>query len=111
MHVSIEVLLVSMVNQIIYLFCHRLSFYFLGIQYGVGVYFSSNPAYSHGYTKKNSRGERHMFVAQVLIGNTIKGDSSMKAPPPRYDSTTDGCHIFVTYHDAQAYAQYLITYK
>ena len=52
-----------------------------------------------------------MFVARVLIGNTIKGDKSVKTRPVGYDSTTDGDHIFVTYHDAQAYAEYLITYR
>lgn len=52
-----------------------------------------------------------MFVARVLIGNTVKGASSMKTRPVGYDSTTDGKHIFVAFHDAQAYAEYLITYK
>ena len=84
---------------------------FLGTSYGVGVYFSSNAAYSHGYTKPNIDGERHILVARVLIGNTTKGSSSMKTRPLGFDSTTDGNHIFVTYHDAQAYAEYLITYK
>jgi hypothetical protein len=84
---------------------------FVGVVYGVGVYFSSNAAYSHSYAKPNANGERNMFVARVLVGNTTKGDSSMKTRPVGFDSTTDGNHIFVTYHDAQAYAEYLITYK
>ncbi|CAF4890996.1 unnamed protein product, partial [Rotaria socialis] len=69
--------------------------------YGVGVYFSSNAAYSHKCTTSNSNGERCMFISRVLIGKTIKGDSSMKTRPLGFDSTTDGNHIFVTYHDAQ----------
>jgi hypothetical protein len=52
-----------------------------------------------------------MFLARVLVGNTTKGNGSMKTRPVGFDSTTDGNHIFVTYHDAQAYAEYLITYK
>jgi len=52
-----------------------------------------------------------MFIARVLIGKTTKGNSSMKTRPIGFDSTTNGSHIFVTYHDAQAYAEYLITYK
>ena len=52
-----------------------------------------------------------MFLARVLVGNTTIGNVSMKTKPVAYDSTTDGKHIFVTYHDAQAYAEYLITYK
>ncbi|CAF1299385.1 unnamed protein product [Rotaria sp. Silwood1] len=82
-----------------------------GTAYGVGVYFSSNASYSHGYTKPNANGERNMFLARVLVGNTSQGNSSMKTRPVGFDSTTDGKHIFVTYHDAQAYAEYLITYK
>jgi hypothetical protein len=52
-----------------------------------------------------------MFLARVLIGKTCKGDSTMKVVPAGFDTTTDGQHIFVVYHDAGAYADYLITYK
>ncbi|CAF1160049.1 unnamed protein product [Rotaria sordida] len=82
-----------------------------GTLYGVGVYFSSKANYSHKYTKTNANGERCMFIARVLVGKTIIGNDSMKTRPLGFDSTTDGNHIFVTYHDAQAYAEYLITYK
>jgi poly [ADP-ribose] polymerase 7/11/12/13 len=82
-----------------------------GIVYGVGVYFSSNAAYSHRYALENTNGERCMFVARVLVGKTTLGNSFMKTKPLGFDSTTDNKHIFVTYHDAQAFAEYLITYK
>ncbi|CAF3698920.1 unnamed protein product [Rotaria sp. Silwood1] len=82
-----------------------------GTAFGVGVYFSSNAAYSHHFAKPNSSGERCMFLARVLVGKTTVGNALMKTRPLGYDSTTDGKHIFVTYHDAQAYAEYLITYK
>ncbi|CAF3166024.1 unnamed protein product, partial [Rotaria sp. Silwood2] len=49
--------------------------------------------------------------ARVLIGKTCVGKSSMKVPPEGFDTTTDGKHIFVVYHDAGAYGEYLITYK
>ena len=52
-----------------------------------------------------------MFLARVLIGKTCVGNSSMKVPPPGYDTTSDGQNIFVVYHDAGAYADHLITYK
>ncbi len=52
-----------------------------------------------------------MFVVNVLVGDSIVGNFKMKTPPPGYDSTTDGNHIFVTYRDDQAYAAYLIVYK
>ena len=79
--------------------------------YGVGVYFSTDASYSHGYAHANSKGEQRMFLARVLVGKTTPGDGSMKTRPVGFDSTTDGNHIFVTYHDAQAYAEYLVTYK
>jgi hypothetical protein len=43
-----------------------------------------------------------MFVARILVGKTKLGNSSMKTRPLEFDSTTDGNHIFVTYHDAEA---------
>jgi poly [ADP-ribose] polymerase 7/11/12/13 len=83
----------------------------IGTLYGFGVYFSTNAVYSHVYAIPNANGERCMFIARVLIGKTTLGDSSMKTRPLGFDSTTDNNHIFVTYHDAQAFAEYLITYK
>ncbi|CAF1246598.1 unnamed protein product [Adineta ricciae] len=82
-----------------------------GLVYGKGVYFSSKASYSNGFAVPNENGEKCMFIARVLIGLSAEGDSSMITPPPGYDTTTDGSHIFVTYHDAQAFAEYLITYK
>ncbi|CAF1530253.1 unnamed protein product [Adineta ricciae] len=82
-----------------------------GTSYGHGVYFSTRASYSHSYTSPNSKGERCMFLARVLVGNTVKGDSSMKICPEGYDTTTDGNHIYVIYRDTQAFGGYLITYK
>jgi hypothetical protein len=80
--------------------------------YGQGAYFSANAIYSHNYAKAStSNGERCMFVANVLVGDTALGNNKMKTPPLGCDSTTDGNHIFVTYRDDQAYAAYLIVYK
>ncbi len=52
-----------------------------------------------------------MFLARVLIGKTCLGNQNMKVPPAGYDTTSDGKDIFVIYHDAGAYADYLITYR
>lgn len=52
-----------------------------------------------------------MFLARVLIGKTTVGHPTMKVAPTGYDTTTDGQNIFVVYHDAGAYADYLITYR
>ncbi|CAF1031890.1 unnamed protein product [Adineta ricciae] len=82
-----------------------------GTVYGLGAYFATNAIYSNSFTRPDSAGVRCMFVASVLIGKTVLGKSSMKVPPPGYDSTTDNNQIFVVYHDAQAYADYLIKYQ
>ncbi|CAF4784108.1 unnamed protein product [Rotaria sp. Silwood2] len=82
-----------------------------GTAYGNGVYFATDANYSHSYAHVNSAGERCMFIVKVLIGTSIQGNSSMKVCPVGYDSTTNGSNIFVAYHDAQSYAEYLITYK
>ncbi len=85
--------------------------YRLGASYGHGVYFSSSARYSHSYTTTNTRGERCMFLARVLIGKTAIGSSSIITCPDGYDTTTNGSHIYVIYHDAQAFGEYLITYR
>ncbi len=90
---------------------YKIFFFFLGVLYGYGVYFHAQASYSHQYAHANTSGERTMFLARVLIGKTCKGDQSMRIAPPGFDTTTDGQHIFVVYHDAGAYAEHLITYK
>lgn len=83
----------------------------IGTNYGSGVYFHAHANYSHQYAKHSVTGERTMFLARVLIGKTIVGNSSTKVVPQGYDTTTDGQNIFVVYHDAGAYADYLIIYR
>ena len=50
------------------------------------------------------------FLARVLVGKTTHGDTSTRVCPRGYD-TTGGGNVFVTYHDAQAYGEYLITFR
>jgi hypothetical protein len=83
----------------------------LGTAYGNGVYFSSRADYSHFYAVPNNRGERCIFFARVLVGYPTLGNKTMKICPLNYHTTTDGEHIYVTYHDTQAYGQYLIRYQ
>lgn len=82
-----------------------------GAIYGIGVYFSSKADYCHGYTVPNQNGERCMFLARVLLGKRISANRSMKTPPVGVDSAVDANDIVVLYHDAQAYPEYLITYR
>lgn len=81
------------------------------MSYGKGVYFHTDASYSDRFAKASSPGEKTVFLVRVLVGKTCLGDSTMKAPPTGYDTTTDGRNIFVVYHDAGAYADYLITYQ
>ncbi|CAF4968283.1 unnamed protein product, partial [Rotaria magnacalcarata] len=83
-----------------------------GTVYGQGAYFSANASYSHNYAKPSTQNsERYMFVVSVIVGKSTLGNTNMKIPPAGFDSTTDGDHIYVTYRDDQAYAEYLIVYK
>ena len=82
----------------------------LGIAIGAGVYFSTKATYSHTFAKPNGRGERCMFIARVLVGRSTGGNSSMKTPPAGFDSTSS-TDMFAVFHDAQAYAEYLLTYR
>ncbi|CAF0912023.1 unnamed protein product [Rotaria sordida] len=47
----------------------------------------------------------------ILVGKSILGNKLMKVPSKGYDSTTDNNQIFVVYHDAKAYTNYLIKYQ
>jgi hypothetical protein len=94
-----------LLTQLIYIF------QLIGVLYGVRVYFSKKAIYSHGFAPESpTTHKRCMFVAKVLVGKSALGNNQMRVPPSGYDSTTDNNHIFVTYHDDQAYAEYLITY-
>ena len=89
--------------------------------YGKGVYFAVNSSYSssHRYSKPNSAREQRMFACRVLVGEYCQGKPDEPTPDERherelYDSTVDNVNtpeIFVAPHDAQAYPEYLITFK
>jgi len=77
---------------------------------GQGIYFARNAAISLSYTQPDANRNRHMFLARVLVGKTTGGNSATKVCPAGFD-TTGGGDVFVTYHDAQAYGEYLITFQ
>lgn len=89
--------------------------------YGKGVYFARDAAYSSSttYSRPNSRGIQHMFLCRVTVGEYCRGRNGALAPEVRkghqlYDTTVDDTRnpsIYVTYHDAQAYPEYLIKFK
>ncbi|CAB4022007.1 poly [ADP-ribose] polymerase 14-like [Paramuricea clavata] len=97
-----------------------------GTRFGHGVYFARDASYSVRYSLKDSEKENsvfHMYVANVLVGKSVKGDKKMRVLPKRndprnpelfYDSAVDDTEdpsIFVTFDDHQCYPEYLITFK
>ena len=85
------------------------------------VYFARDSSYSSSttYSKPNASREQRMFACSVIIGEYCKGVKDAAAPAARvgtqlFDTTVDDVFdpsIFVTYHDSQAYPDYLITFK
>ncbi|XP_059168726.1 protein mono-ADP-ribosyltransferase PARP14-like isoform X2 [Physella acuta] len=86
-----------------------------GTVYGKGVYFAVNSSYSVSYAKPDAQGNRHMFVALVLVGESTPSNASMNYLPIKPGTTRpydSGCAngMYVIFHDTQCYPQYLITF-
>lgn len=94
---------------------------FAGTSYGKGVYFSTGPCYSSypQYSKPDKNGHQYMFYSRVLTGRHTLGNPTMVEPPMflsklgRFNSLADNVQlpsIFVIFHDAQAYPEFLVTF-
>lgn len=88
--------------------------------YGNGIYFADNSGYSnnHGYTLRS--GEVQMFMALVLVGDSVEMPKGLYKIPPlkpgseiiRYDSINNGFGgHYIIYDNDKAYPGYLITYR
>ncbi|XP_036451402.1 protein mono-ADP-ribosyltransferase PARP14-like [Colossoma macropomum] len=93
-----------------------------GAMYGNGAYFAVDPSYSaQGYSTPDKQGHKRMYLARVLVGDYTTGKHGLLSPPAKssgstdlYDSVTDNAQkptMFVIFHDAQAYPEYLITFQ
>ena len=92
-------------------------------RWGKGVYFARDASYSSHplYSPPNASGIQHMFACRVVVGvycvgreNALKPDLREGKDELPFDSTVDNevnPAIFVTYHDAQAYPEYLIKFR
>ncbi|KAK2499566.1 hypothetical protein MC885_005836 [Smutsia gigantea] len=90
-----------------------------GTSYGKGSYFARDAAYSHHYSKSNTKCYT-MFLARVLVGEFIRGNASFVRPPVRegqgstlYDSCVNSMSdpsIFVIFEKHQVYPEYVIHY-
>merc|ERR1719399_1369961 len=88
--------------------------------YGKGVYFALDASYSSSqqYARPNAAGTQHMFLVRVTVGEYCQGRRDALTPDARsghvlYDSTVNSTRdptIFVAYHDAQAYPEYLVRF-
>ena len=90
---------------------------------GNGVYFARDASYSVDtrYSVPNSTGVQQIFLCRVVVGEYCEGTEGCVAPSERagfahlrYDSTVDrldAAGIFVTYHDCQAYPEYLVSFS
>ncbi|CDW84239.1 poly adp-ribose polymerase member 14-like protein [Stylonychia lemnae] len=89
--------------------------------YGEGVYFADNSAYSNTYCSKTTCNESQMFLALVLVGDSVyqPQNQSIRIPPlkpisrtDRYDSINNGQGgHYIIYDNLKSYPGYLITYK
>ncbi|XP_066218952.1 protein mono-ADP-ribosyltransferase PARP12 [Saccopteryx leptura] len=92
-----------------------------GTSYGKGSYFARDAAYSHHYSKSDSK-FYIMFLARVLVGEFTRGNASFVRPPAKdgrgnsvfYDSCVNSMSdpsIFVIFEKHQAYPEYVIQYS
>lgn len=101
---------------------HHFSLLFVAAYYGQGTYFAANASYSAQtkYAVPNKKeGHQSMFICQVIIGKYTVGKKGMKVATQKdtneaYDTLVekeDNPTIFVAMSDAQAYPEYLVTFK
>jgi len=90
----------------------------LATAYGIGSYFSSDFNYSRDYSMQGRCGSPpySIILAQVVTGRFTVGNSNTdrKNLPEQYHSTVNNIEnptIFVVYHDAAAYPQYIIKFR
>ena len=91
--------------------------------FGKGVYFARDASYSAYplYCQPDKHGVQSIFLCRVVVGQYCQGVRDGLTPDVRdharnllFDSTVNDVanpEIFVTYHDAQAYPEYLIKFK
>ena len=91
--------------------------------YGKGVYFARDASYSScdTYSPEDSARRKYILACSVVVGEFCRGRTNARTPDLRdaaknilYDSTVDNPSrpsLYVTYHDAQCYPEYLIVFK
>ena len=96
--------------------------------WGQANYFAADASYSDSYAYVKTDGNKELFLARVLTGDsyTSRSDTTLRMPPEkthsdskvqlkqlRYDTVngvTRGSQVFMTYSNDKAYPAYLIVY-
>lgn len=89
---------------------------------GYGVYFARDARYSaqNTYSVPDSNGNKRMYLCKVLTGEYANGCQGMRMPPLKsgthilYDCVVDNTGnpgMFIIFHDAQAYPEYMIMFQ
>ncbi|XP_055874127.1 protein mono-ADP-ribosyltransferase PARP15-like [Biomphalaria glabrata] len=88
-----------------------------GTLYGKGVYFALNASYSEKYAVPDAQGNKYMYRVKALTGEFIETNKETNYLPNKpgsnrpYDSGGNSSRgIYVIFHDAQVYPEYLITF-
>ena len=93
------------------------------VRYGRGCYLARDAAYSshRAYSAPDRNGVQRMFLCKVAVGEYCLGRDGQRTPDSKpsnplelYDTTVDTMSnpaVFVVYHDAQAYPEYLISFR
>ncbi|XP_036357980.1 protein mono-ADP-ribosyltransferase PARP14-like [Octopus sinensis] len=84
--------------------------------YGEGVYFARDIYYSANdtYSTPDHNGIKRIYQCSVLVGRVMLGHHGLKVLHGSYNSAIDNFqrpNIYVTFHDSQAYPNYLITFS
>ena len=117
------ILICQVANSLFYQIHDIVHISYTAAYYGQGVYFALNSSYSAqtNFSKLNKDGHQFMFISRVIIGEYTVGNNTMKVAPPLQEGSLelfdtlverkDNPTIFVAMTDAQAYPEYLITFK
>lgn len=96
------------------------SIYIPAVMYGAGCYFATTSAYSARYSPPDNNGHKYMVRTRVVTGEYCQGNQQLRAAPykangiQQYDSVVDNAakpSIYVVFHDASAYPEYIIKFN
>ena len=79
-------------------------------QLGQGFYFQEKGHLAHAEAKRDVRGRHHMILARVCVGRSIKGNPTVRKPPPGFHSAHGDHGQVVVFDFCQAYPLYTIEY-